>query len=96
MVVKALIEKDHPEHGDGGLDGDAGLTRQKLPHQPLDQPGTELKQLPGGDHDEVIILSMTMTIVKMLTIIMITNIYVMIYDISEHDQQCQTSKDELE
>ena len=67
--MKVLIEKDHPEHGDGGLDGDAGLTRQKLPHQPLDQPGTELKQLPGGDHDEVIILSMTM-----LTIIMITNI----------------------
>ena len=73
--MKALIEKDHPEHGDdgldgdGGLDGDAGLTRQKLPHQPLDQPGIELKQLPGGDHDEVIILSMTM-----LTIIMITNI----------------------
>ena len=61
--MKALIEKDNPEHGDGGLDGDAGLTRQKLPHQPLDQPGTELKQLPGGDYDEV-----------MLTIIMITNI----------------------
>ena len=79
--MKALIEKDHPEHGDGGLDGDAGLTRQKLPPQPLDQPGIELKQPPGGDHDEVIILSMTMTIVKMLTIIMITNIYVMVYDI---------------